>query len=303
LLNQPEGLRAAPPAVPIAPVARAETAADADATPRTVIEPTRGLFSLGLRELWAYRELLLILAWRDVRVRYKQTVLGFGWAFIPPLLTMVVFSLIFGGIAKVPSAGLPYPLFSYSGILPWLFFASGVNRGASSLIASSGLVSKVYFPRVIVTIAAALTPLADLAFSIVILFGLMAWYGRAPGFTLLAVPAFIVLGFAASVAVSLWLAALNVKYRDVGFGIAFLLQFWMYASPVIYPVSSVPHAYRFVYGLNPTTGLVDGFRWALVGTPHPQFGLIGVSCAVVLVLLYGGLLYFKRTERTFVDIL
>jgi lipopolysaccharide transport system permease protein len=267
------------------------------------IRASRGWVSLGLREVWGFRGLLFMLAWRDVKVRYKQTSLGFGWAIIPPVLNMLAFSLIFGGLAKIPSQGRPYPLWSYAGLLPWLFFAQGVTRGSGSLVGSSGIVSKVYFPRLIVPIAAVLTPLADFFFSMLVLVGLMGYYGIGPGWGALALPGLVLLAFATALSVALWLAALNVRYRDVGFGVAFAIQFWMYLSPVIYPVTLVPHNLRLIYALNPMTGVVEGFRWGLLGLTHPDFGVMAVSTAVVAVLLFGGLIYFKRTERTFVDVL
>jgi len=269
----------------------------------TVIGPSRGWIALGLRELWTFRQLLVLLAWRDVKVRYKQTALGFGWAIVPPIMTMVAFSLVFGGFANIPSDGLPYPIFAYSGLLPWLLFSQAVSRGGISLVGSSGLVSKVYFPRLVVPVAAVLTPLADFAFSLAVLAALMGWYGAAPGWAALALPALVVLALATALAVSLWLSAVNVKYRDVNLGLNFLVQFWVYFSPVIYPVSIVPHAVRWLYSLNPMTGVIDGFRWGLLGKASPDFRLMAVDTAVVVALLFGGLVYFKRTERTFVDIL
>lgn len=272
-------------------------------SPSVVIKASRGWLSLGLREIWTFRDLLFLLAWRDVKVRYKQTALGFGWAIIPPLMTMVAFSLVFGGIANVPSEGLPYPIFSYAGLLPWLFFAQGVTRGGGSLVGSSGLISKVYFPRIIVPLAAVMTPLADFVFSLMVLFGLMAWYGIGPAWGVVALPGFLFLAFATALAVVLWLSALNVRYRDVSFGITFLIQFWMYLSPVIYPVTLVPDQLRLIYALNPMVGVVEGFRWGLLGQSSPEFGVMAVSSVVVALLLFGGLVYFKRTERTFVDVL
>jgi lipopolysaccharide transport system permease protein len=248
------------------------------ARPRLVIRPSRGWISLGLGEVWKFRELLFLIAWRDVKVRYKQTSLGFAWAIIPPLMTMLAFSLVFGGIAKIPSDGLPYPIFAYSGLLPWLYFAAAVGRGGTSLVSNSGLISKIYFPRLIVPLAAVLTPVADLA-----------------------LPGFIVLAMATALAVSLWLSAINVKYRDVGFGVAFLTQFWMYLSPLMYPVSLVPHKWRLLYSVNPMAGVIEGFRWGLLGNTSPDFGVMAVSAVAVAILLVGGLIYFKRTERTFVD--
>jgi lipopolysaccharide transport system permease protein len=258
--------------------------------------------SLGLREAWHFRELLLLLAWRDVKVRYKQTALGFGWALIPPIMTMIAFSLIFGGVAKIPSDGLPYPIFAFSGLLPWLLFSQAVSRGGSSLVGSAGLISKVYFPRLIVPLASAITPLADFAFSAVVLFGLMAWYGIAPGWGILALPLFIMVTMLTAVAVSLWLAAANVKYRDVGFAVPLILQLWMYLSPVIYPVALVPGKLKLIYSINPMAGVIEGFRWGLLGKTRPDFGVMAVSSAVIVVLLFGGIVYFRRTERTFVDL-
>jgi lipopolysaccharide transport system permease protein len=268
-----------------------------------VIGPSRSWLNLGLRELWSFRELLLLLSWRDVKVRYKQTALGFGWAIIPPVLNMVAFSLVFGGLANIPSQGVPYPLWSYAGLLPWLFFSQGVNRGATSLVGSSGMISKVYFPRAIIPLAAVLTPLADFCFSAVVLFGLMAYYGTAPTWGVLALPAFLLLAFATALAVSLWFSALNVRYRDIAFGVTFLLQFWMYLSPVIYPVTIVPQHLRFLYNLNPMTSVVEGVRWGLLGLAHPDFGVMALSSAIVVAGLAAGLVYFRRTERTFVDVL
>jgi lipopolysaccharide transport system permease protein len=286
----------------------APPAAGSSSQPGVVIRPSRGWILLGLRELWAFRELLFLIAWRDVKVRYKQTSLGFGWAVIPPVMTMVAFSLVFGGIANIPSNGVPYPIFAFSGLLPWLYFSSGVTRGGGSVVANAGLISKTYFPRLIVPLAAVLTPIADLAVAMVVLAGLMAWYGIAPTWGVLALPGLVLLATATALAVSLWLSALNVKFRDVGFGIAFLLQFWMYLSPVVYPASLVPEQWRLVYSLNPMTGVIEGFRWALLSGAAPEnatpdFALMAVSYAVVALLLFGGLVYFKRTERTFVDLI
>jgi lipopolysaccharide transport system permease protein len=216
-------------------------------------------------------------------------------------MTMVAFSLVFGGIAKIPSDGLPYPIFAYSGLVPWLYFSAAVGRGGTSLVSNAGLISKVYFPRLIVSLAAVLTPVADFFFSMLILAGLMVGYGISPTWGALALPGFIVLAMATALAVSLWLSALNVKYRDVGFGVAFLLQFWMYLSPLMYPVSLVPHQWRLLYSVNPMAGVIEGFRWGLLGKASPDFGVMAVGAAAVVVLLFGGLVYFKRTERTFVD--
>jgi len=291
-------------AVRPAAVARDEATSHGHAKRTTVvIRPSSGWLSLGLKDVWDFRELLLLLAWRDVKVRYKQTALGFGWAIIPPLLNMVAFSLIFGGLAHVPSAGVPYPVFSYTALVPWFYFSQAAGRGASSLVGSSALVSKVYFPRMIIPLAGVLTPVADFVFALAVLFALMGWYGITPTWGALALPGFFLLAVATALAVALLLSAVNVKYRDVSLGVAFLLQFWMYLSPVIYPASLVPHSVRLVYSLNPMTGVIDGFRWGLLGLARPGLGALAVSCGAVAVLLFAGLVYFRRTERTFVDIL
>jgi lipopolysaccharide transport system permease protein len=270
----------------------------------THIRPKRGWHTLDWRELWEYRELLVLLAWRDVRVRYKQTALGFGWAIGVPVLTMVVFAVVFGGIVNVPSENLPYPIFAYSGLLPWLYFSQAVGRGGTSLVGNSALIGKVYFPRLVVPLASVLTPLVDFAFAAVVLFGLMAWYGIGPTWGAVALPGFLLMSVALALAVVLWLSAVNVKYRDITLGIPVLLQFWMYLSPVIYPVTLVPARLRSIlYTLNPMAGVIDGFRWGLLGKASPDPGVVAMSAAVVLVLLLGGLLYFRRTERTLVDIL
>jgi len=285
------------------PVAPADTRPDGHVRPPVVIKPSRRWTSLGLAEIWDFRELLFLLTWRDIRVRYKQTALGFGWALIPPVMMMVAFSLVFGGIAKIPSDGLPYAVFSYSGLLPWLLFSQAVSRGGGSLVSSGALISKVYFPRLIVPLVSVLTPVADFLFSFVVFLGLMAWYGIAPNWGAAALPGFVLLALATALAASLWLSAINVKYRDVGFGIPLLIQLWLYLSPVIYPVELVPAHLRLLYSLNPMAGVIEGFRWGLLGKATPDFGVMAVSSAAVVVLLFGGLVYFKHTERTFVDVM
>jgi lipopolysaccharide transport system permease protein len=294
----------APFVTPPPPGASGAASAELSAKPPTVvIRPSRGWLSLGLGDVWAFRELMLILAWRDVKVRYKQTALGFGWAIIPPLMNMIAFSLIFGGLAKVPSDGVPYPVFSFAALVPWFYFSQATNRGAGSLVGSSALVSKVYFPRMIVPLAAVLTPVVDFVIALVVLFALMGWYGIGPTWGVVALPGFFLLALATALGVALLLAAVNVRYRDVTIGVAFLIQFWMYLAPVIYPASLVPHRLRLIYSLDPLTGVIDGFRWGLLGLARPDLGALAVSCAAVAALLFAGLVYFKRVERTFVDIL
>jgi len=270
--------------------------------PVTLIKPSGRWVSLGLRDVWEYRELLYFLAWRDIKVRYKQTVIGGAWAILQPLLTMLIFTVIFGRFAKIPSDGLPYPVFAYAGLLPWIYFSQAVGRGGAGIVSEAGLIRKVYFPRLIIPLALVVAPVLDFFLSFVVLLGMMAWFGIAPTRGVLALPLFLLLAFLTALSVGLWLSALNVRYRDVGHTIPFLTQIWMYASPVAYPASLVPEQWRLLYSFNPMAGVIEGFRWALLGKKSPEFMTMAVSAAVVLVLLLGGVLYFKRMERTFADV-
>jgi len=274
----------------------------ASSEPVLVIEPSRVWFRLDLAALWQYRELLYFLVWRDLKVRYKQTAIGATWAILQPLMTMVIFTVIFGHFAKIPSDGLPYPIFAYTGLLPWTYFASALSRSSSSVVAEAHLISKVYFPRAVLPLAGTVSGIIDFAVAFPLLLGMMIWYGIMPAWGLLALPLFLLLALATALAVGLWCSALNVRYRDVGYTIPFLTQCWMYASPVAYPVSLVPENWRFVYSLNPMAGVVEGFRWALLGKQGPDFGVMAVSAVVVAVLLVSGLVFFKQMERTFVDV-
>jgi lipopolysaccharide transport system permease protein len=267
-----------------------------------LIQPSKGLFHLDLNAIWSYRELLYFLIWRDVKIRYKQTVIGAGWAILQPLMTMVIFSVVFGGFAKIPSDDLPYPIFAYAALLPWTFFAQAIGRSGISLVGSANLISKIYFPRLIIPLSSAVAPLVDLAFAFVILLGMMAWFGVAPTWGVLALPLFLLLALGTALAAGLWLSALNVRYRDIGYMIPFLIQIWMYASPVAYPVSIVPERWRLLYSLNPMAGVIEGFRWALLGTASPDIGVMVVSAVVVMMLLLSGLVYFRIAERTFADV-
>ncbi len=270
--------------------------------PLSVYEPTHGWLSLRLGELWHYRELLYFLTWRDVKIRYKQTALGVAWAVLQPLITMVIFSVIFGQLARLPSDGIPYPVFSYAALLPWGLFSGALQRAGTSLVTNSNLITKVYFPRLVIPISAVAAGLVDFAISFVVLLGLMLYYGIMPTWTIIAIPLFVLLAVLTALAVSLWLSALNVQYRDVQYMIPFLIQAWMYASPVAYSVGLVPTGpWRIIYGLNPLAGVIQGFRWALLGGSPPD-QLIAISVIMVLLLLVSGLYYFRRMERTFADV-
>jgi lipopolysaccharide transport system permease protein len=270
--------------------------------PTFSIEPPKSWTSIGLRELWDYRELLYFLTWRDVKVRYKQTAIGAGWAIIQPVFMMVVFSLFFGKLAGIPSDGIPYPVFAFCALLPWQLFAHALTESSNSLVGNQNLITKVYFPRLVVPIAAVLGGLVDFAIAFVILIGMMIYYGIVPGWQVVTLPGFILLAVVTALAVGLWLSALNVKYRDVRHTINFLIQFWLFATPVAYPSSLIPQQWRWLYGLNPMAGVVEGFRWALLGKSDPPGALLAVSIAVVVVLLIGGLYYFRRMEQDFADI-
>jgi homopolymeric O-antigen transport system permease protein len=271
-------------------------------TTDVIIQRHTGLFHLDLTTVWHYRELLYFLIWRDVKVRYKQTLIGAGWAILQPLMTMVIFTIVFGNFAKIPSDGVPYPIFAYTALLPWNFFAQALSRSGNSLVGSANLITKVYFPRLIMPLAAAVAPIVDFAIALVILLGMMIWFGIVPTWGILALPLFLFLSLVTALSVGLWLSALHVRYRDVGYIIPFLIQFWMYASPVVYPVSLVPEKWRLLYSLNPIVGVIEGFRWALLNTGNPDFGTMAVSGVTVIGLLLGGVVYFGQMERTFADV-
>lgn len=269
----------------------------------TILEPRRGWAGLDLREVWRYHELLYFLAWRDIKVRYKQTVIGAAWAVLQPVMTMVVFSVIFGRLAGLPSDGIPYPVFVYAALLPWTFFATALSNSGLSLAHNAGLISKVYFPRLVVPLASVLGSTVDFGLAFLVLLGLMLFYGIVPGVAVLTVPLFLLLAFATALGCGIWLAALNAKYRDIGYTIPFLIQFWLFVTPVAYPSSLIPEEWRLVYGLNPMAGVVEGFRWALLGKSAGPSPLILVSAAVVLAVLVSGLFYFRQVEREFADVI
>ena len=266
------------------------------------IAPHAGWAPIRLGELWAFRELLLFLVWRDIKVRYKQTALGAAWAVIQPLMTMVVFSIFFGRLAKMPSDGVPYPLFSFAALVPWTFFAGGLTQSANSLVGSANLIKKVYFPRLIVPAATVLAEAMDFAIAFGVLLLLMALYGVTPTANIAFLPAFVLLAICTSLGVGLWLSALNVEFRDVRYMVPFVTQFWLFATPIAYPSSLLTEPWRTLYGINPMAGVVDGFRWALLGAAPPPAGMLALSALVSIALLIGGICYFRRMERTFADL-
>jgi lipopolysaccharide transport system permease protein len=266
------------------------------------IGPSANGLNLGLKELWEYRELLYFLVWRDVKVRYKQTAIGALWAVIQPLMTMIVFTLVFDKFARMPSNGLPYPIFSYAALLPWTYFSKALNQSVMSVVGNANLITKVYFPRILLPVSAVIGGLIDFAIAFVFLLGMMAWYGIAPNWGMALLPLFVLLTMLTALSVSVWLSVINVRYRDIGQAIPFLIQLWLFASPVAYPVSVVPEQWRLLYSLNPLAGVIEGFRWALLGSDTPPVGLLMLSTAMVLALLCSGIFFFKRMEKTFADI-
>jgi len=271
-------------------------------TPIVIVKPSKGWISLKLDELWEYRELLYFLTWRDIKVRYKQTVLGAAWAIIQPFFTMVVFSLFFGKLAKVPSDGIPYPIFAYAALVPWTFFASGLNQSANSLVGDANLIKKVYFPRLAIPISIVIAGVVDFVLAFIVLLGMMVFYGIFPTLNIIWLPFLLLLTFVTSLGTGLWLAALNVQFRDVRYTVPFLTQFWLFASPIAYPSSLLSEPWRTLYGINPMVGVVEGFRWALLGTDTAPGPIMIVSSLVALALLIGGAYYFRRLEKSFADV-
>jgi len=268
----------------------------------TVIRPSRGWISLNLHDLWEYRELLYFLTWRDVKVRYKQTVLGAAWAIIQPFFTMVVFSVFFGKLAKMPSDDIPYPIFSYAALVPWTFFANGLRQSSTSLVASANLIKKVYFPRLVVPISSVISGAVDFVLAFVVLLGMMLYFGIVPTWNVVWLPLLLLLALVTSLGVGLWLTAMNVQFRDVRYAVPFLVQAWMFATPIAYPSSLLDEPWRTLYGINPMAGVVEGFRWALLGTETAPGPIVLVSALVAVGLLVSGAFYFRRMEKTFADV-
>jgi lipopolysaccharide transport system permease protein len=270
--------------------------------PTLLIRPSRGWQKLKLKELWHYRELLYFFGWRDIKVRYKQTVLGATWAIIQPFFTMVVFSLFFGKLAKVPSDGVPYPLFAFAALVPWTFFASGLTHSSNSLVESATLLKKVYFPRLVIPISSVMSAAVDFVFAFIMLLAMMLWYGVLPTANVMWLPLLLVLAFGTALGVGFWLSAINVKYRDVRHTVPFVTQFWLFATPIAYPSSLLSEPWRTVYGINPMVGVVEGFRWALLNTDTAPGPMILVSSLTALIVLVGGAFYFRRMEKSFADV-
>jgi lipopolysaccharide transport system permease protein len=269
--------------------------------PTLIIRPPRKWVPIDLQELWNYRELLASFTKRDIKIRYKQTALGFLWVIIQPLFMVFIFSVFFGGLAKIPSDDIPYPLFVLAALLPWTLFAEGLTRSTTSMVTNSQIMTKVYFPRLIMPISGVLSPLVDFVVSMSLLAVFMAYYGFVPTLNVVFLPLFILLALVTSLAVGLWLSALNVKYRDFQYTVPFIIQLWLFASPVVYPASLLPESVRFLYGLNPMAGVIEGFRWSLLGTGMPGAMML-VSVGVVVLLLITGIFYFRRMEQYYADV-
>lgn len=268
-----------------------------------IIKPSRGWSFPDLKEVWEYRELIYFFAWRDIKVRYKQTVLGASWAIIQPFFTMVVFSIFFGRLAGIPSENVPYPIFSYTALVPWTYFANNITGISTSLVSQRGIMEKVYFPRIIVPLATIISGLVDFSLAFVLLLGMMLYYGIFPTSSVVFVPLIMLFSIAAALGAGLWLSSLNVLYRDVGYAIPFLIQFWLFATPIAYPSTLVPARWRAIFGINPMTGVVEGFRWALLGAGQGLDPLgLAVSVVIVTIMLLTGLMFFRRNVRSFVDI-
>jgi len=266
------------------------------------IDPPRGWLNLDFKELWAARELLYFFVWRDLKIRYKQTAVGAAWAVIQPFMTMVVFSLFFGVLAKVPSHGLPYPVFYYSALLPWMYFAGALQNATNAVVEQQHVITKVYFPRLVLPLSAVVPGLVDFGIGLTVLLGIMAHYRTAPGPAVLLVPCFLLMAVLTALGLGLWLATLNAIYRDVRYVVPFIVQFWLFASPVAYPSSLIPERWRWLYGLNPMAGVIEGFRWALTGHGQPPGALLVVSAIMVLMLVAGGVVYFQKMESTIADV-
>jgi lipopolysaccharide transport system permease protein len=270
---------------------------------KIIIKASDNLFKLNIAEVWEYRELLFMFVWRDITVRYKQSLIGIGWAVIQPVMTMVIFSIIFGYLANLPSDGIPYPVYTFCALLPWNYFARSLTDSSDSLVNSSNLITKVYFPRLILPLSKVLAGFVDFAIAFIILLALMVWYQITPSYGIFLLPVFILIAMLTAFGIGLWLTALNVKYRDIRFVVPFMTQLWMYTSPVAYSTNLIPVKWQWLYGLNPMVGVIEGFRWALLNKDAPDILMMSVSSGIVLIILVGGIYYFRKTEQTFSDII
>lgn len=279
---------------------------EASPTPNQIvtdIRPDRGWLDLDLGAVWRFRELLQVLVMRDLQVLYKQALLGAGWAILQPVFAVIIFSIIFGFIVRMPSEGVPYPLFAFAGVLPWTYFAEAVRRSGVGLVTDAELVRKIYFPRLIMPLANVVSPLVDFCIAFVVLLIVMAFYGIAPNVKMLVIPFLMIVAALLALSIGLWLAPINVRFRDIKHTLPFMIQIWMYASPIVYPLSLVPEQWRVLYSLNPMVGVIEGFRWAVFGQGEPNFMALGMSAGIIVVLLAGGLVFFRRMERTFADVI
>lgn len=270
--------------------------------PHIIIKPAKGLVPFNFKELWAYRSLLFILTWREIKVRYKQTIFGVAWAIVQPLMIMIVFTIFFGILGSVATNGIPYPLFSYTALLPWTLFSNSITKASNSLVQDANLIQKVYFPKILIPTASVIAPIVDFAFSLIVLIGLMLYYQILPTMAIFYLPLFLIMEMILALGVGYWLSAINVEYRDVNFATPFLMQLWMFASPIIYSVDFVPERFQMAYSvLNPMVGVIDGFRWTLLGTSHPS-NMLFASIGVILFIFITGALYFRYREKTFADV-
>jgi lipopolysaccharide transport system permease protein len=274
------------------------------AAPATIeIRPSRGWFDLDLGAVWRYRELLVVLVLRDIQVLYKQAALGAAWAIVQPVFAVIIFSVIFGHFARMPSDGIPYPIFAFAAVLPWTYFAEAVRRGGTGLVTDSELVRKVYFPRLVLPLAGVIAPLLDFLIAFVVLLGVMVWFDVMPTWRLLAVVPLIVIAALLALSIGLWLGPVNVRFRDVKHTLPFMLQVWMYATPIVYPISIIPAQWQSIYSINPMVGVIEGFRWAVFGRGHPDIAAMSIGLTVIAILLFGGLVFFRRMEQSFADLI
>ncbi len=275
---------------------------DIAATRITVIEPPSGWFQLNLQEVWQYRDMLALLAWRDISARFRQSVVGYGWAIVRPLVTAAIYTLVFSFFVRIET-DVPYPIFAFAGLIPWMYFSGALSSATNSVVSGGALLSKVYFPRLILPLATVAVGLVEVVLQLIVLAGLMAWYQYVPGWPVLCLPLFVLVAALTALAFGIWLTALNVKYRDVGMAVPFLIQIWMYLCPIVYPISLVPEKYRMIYAINPMVGVIEGFRWSLLGSEPPNWSILAVSMGVLVLVLVAGVAWFKKAEKTFADVI